>query len=357
MSKTKHSTHAAYAVHPSVDIASSSEFILKVQKRSGEIPWSEGGKTDPWDHVESAMGLTIGGFHDQARQAYLWSRETQLSDGSWWSDYRDGRPQDGAYKDSNMTAYIAVGVFHYFLVTGDNRFLGFMWNTVSRAMDYVLGLQGRGGEILWAKRVDGSIDRRALLTGSSSIYMSLGCALRIASLLGRERPDWEVARIRLGNAIRNRPHLFDLSKSRYSMDWYYPVLCGAIRGKEARGRIDRSWDTFVIRDWGVRCVSDRQWVTMAETSEFVISLAAIGEFEAAEMVFSWLRDKRYEEGIFWTGVTFPEREIYPREMTTWTAGAVLLAADILYGITPASQLFGHDFWRPFTFPFSPNNTQ
>ncbi len=333
--------------YPLVDISSTAEFIVNVQKESGEIAWSEGGKTDPWDHVESAMGLTIGGFHSEAKQAYLWSRETQLPDGSWWSDYREGRPREGAYKDSNMTAYIAVGVLHFFLVTGDDQFLHHMWPCVQKAMDYVTGLQGRGGEILWAKRSDGSIDRRALLTGSSSIYMSLTSALKIASLLGMTRSDWEMARIRLGNAIRNRPHLFDQSKSRYSMDWYYPVLCGAIRGSDARERIDRSWDLFVIRDWGVRCVSDRQWVTMAETSELVISLAAIGDFETGETVFNWIRDKRHEEGIFWTGVTFPEREIYPREMTTWTAAAVLLAADALYGITPASQLFSHGFWRPF----------
>ena len=37
-----------------------------------KYPWSRGDKTDPWDHVESAMGLTVGGFYAQARQAYLW---------------------------------------------------------------------------------------------------------------------------------------------------------------------------------------------------------------------------------------------------------------------------------------------
>ncbi len=347
MSKAIHSSDAEYTT---IDISSSAEFILKVQRNTGEIPWSEGGKTDPWDHVESAMGLAIGGFYKEARQAYLWSREAQLSDGSWWSDYRDGRPQQGAYKDSNMTAYVAVGVFHYFLITDDEGFLDSMWEVVSRAMDYLLYMQGKGGEIFWAKRKDNSISQRALLTGSSSIFMSLGCAIKIATLLGRKRPDWETARMKLGNAIRNKPHLFDRSKSRYSMDWYYPVLCGAVRGKEARERIDGSWEEFVIRDWGVRCVSDKQWVTMAESSELVMSLAAIGDFKTGEMVFSWLRDKKHEEGIFWTGVTFPEREIYPREMTTWTAAAVLLAADILYNITPASRLFHHSFWK--TSPFS-----
>ena len=94
-------------------------------------------------------------------------------------------------------------------------------------------------------------------------------------------------------------------------------------------------------------MSDEAWVTVAETSELVISLAAIGEFEAAEMVFGWIRDKKYEDEAFWTGVTVPDCEIYTKEKTTWTAAAVLIAADILYGLTSASRLFSHSFWKPY----------
>ena len=46
--------------------ASHGQFILDMQQPSGEIPWFEGGYTDPWDHVESAMGLSIAGEHRQA---------------------------------------------------------------------------------------------------------------------------------------------------------------------------------------------------------------------------------------------------------------------------------------------------
>ena len=155
-----------------VDIASTVEFILSVQKKDGEIPWSKGGKTDPWDHVESAMGLTIGGLHEEAKRAYKWSSKSQMDDGSWWSYYEGGEPQKGAYKDSNMTAYIAVGAFHHYLATGDYEFLCDMWLTVCKAIDYTTAFQGEGGEIFWAKRADGSIDRKALLTGSSSIYLA-----------------------------------------------------------------------------------------------------------------------------------------------------------------------------------------
>ena len=41
-------------------------FIASIQKDTGEIPWSLGGKTDPWDHVESAMGLSISGYYEEA---------------------------------------------------------------------------------------------------------------------------------------------------------------------------------------------------------------------------------------------------------------------------------------------------
>ena len=41
-----------------------------------------GDKADPWDHVESAMGLVIGGRTEAARAAYEWLRQQQLDDGS-----------------------------------------------------------------------------------------------------------------------------------------------------------------------------------------------------------------------------------------------------------------------------------
>ena len=337
---------ARSALHLPVDIRSTAAFIQRVQKPNGEIPWSIGGETDPWDHVESAMGLTVGGFYGAAKKAYLWSSNTQLSDGSWWSYYEAGRPQAGAYKDPNMTAYIAVGVLHYYLSTGDDGFLRRMWNTVCRAMDYVLKLQTPEGPIYWAERPDGTLDRRALLTGSSSMYLSLDCALQIAALLGEVKPRWEFSRSKLGQAIRHKPHLFDQSKARFSMDWYYPILCGALNGRAAAKRIDRGWETYTVPDWGVLCVSDRAWATMAETAELVMTLAAMGNHHLAETVFGWLPDKTDGDGAFWTGLTIPDGVIYTREKTAWTAAAVLLAADILYDLTPAARLFKQAPSRP-----------
>ena len=108
-----------------------------------------------------------------------------------------------------------------------------------------------------------------------------------------------IARKKLGNAIRHKPDLFDQTKSRYAMDWYYPVLCGVIQGKEAERRIESLWDRFIIPGWGVRCVSDRPWVTMAETAELCICLAAMGNLSLAETLLKWISDKKYDDGSFW----------------------------------------------------------
>jgi len=327
----------------SVDVPAMADFIASLQKANGEIPWSEGGKTDPWDHVESAMGLCVAGRHREAEKAYEWLAATQLPDGSWWSATRDGKIEDGT-RDSNVASYVAVGMYHNFLITRDSGLLKCFWPTLEGGVDYAVGLQADSGAIHWARNRAGAVDHMALLTGSSSVYMSLKCAIAIAFILQKRRTDWEAALKKLGGAIRFRPNLFNMMKSRYSMDWYYPVLCGAVTGEDARTRIDRSWEKFVVPDWGVRCVSDQPWVTTAEAAELVLALTASGERERAAIVFNWICDKKYEDGSYWMGVTFPDGVIWPEERTSWTAAAVLLAHDALHDLTPASRLFSHEFW-------------
>jgi GH15 family glucan-1,4-alpha-glucosidase len=331
------------AISP-VDATLMGEFIVSLQKTNGEIPWAAGGKTDPWDHIESAMGLSIAGYHREAERAYVWLAASQFPDGSWWSATHDEAPIDKT-TDSNIASYIAVGVYHHFLITGDVVFLRRLWPTLKAGVNYAVGLQADTGEIHWARNSEGIVDRMALLTGSCSVYMSLKCAIAIAAVLGKDCSDWKTALNRLGNAIRYSPSLFNMMKSRYSMDWYYPVLCGAIIGDEARMRIERSWDKFVVPGWGVRCVSDHQWVTNAEASELVLALMAMGDHERAAIVFSWICDKNYDDGSYWMGVTFPDGVIWPEEKTSWTTAAVLLAYDALHAITPASRLFNHQFWH------------
>jgi hypothetical protein len=326
-----------------IDIAAPAALIAGTQRPSGEIPWCDGQKTDPWDHVEAAMGLATAGFLREARKAYAWLAANQLADGSWYSAYMEGVAQDWT-RDANMSAYVAVGVYHYFLLTGDRGFVSDMWATVSAAIDFALSLQAPTGEIHWAISPAGNVDRMALLTGSSSIYMSIQCALALAGVLGRRRPEWQAALCTLGNAIRTKPHLFNMTKSRFSMDWFYPVLSGAVTGADAQRRIDRGWKKFVVEGLGVRCVSDQPWIAIAETSELALALAGMGNLDQARVVFSWIGDRRFEDGSFWAGFTFPDMTIWPEDRIAWTNAGVLIAADAIFGLTPAAGLFSHRFW-------------
>jgi len=143
-----------------------------------------------------------------------------------------------------------------------------------------------------------------------------------------------------------------MTKSRYSMDWFYPILAGVITGNAAQKRIDKYWKKFVIEDRGVRCVSDKPWVTVAETSELCLALAAMGNFELTRIVFNWICDRRYEDGSYWCGFTCPDLTVWPEDKITWTNAAALIAADAIYNLTPASVLFSHQFWANSTLsPF------
>jgi hypothetical protein len=212
------------------------------------------------------------------------------------------------------------------------------WVPVRRALDFVTTLQAGHGEFSWARGAGGVVDRKALLAGSASIHQSLRCGLGLADLVGEPQPEWELALGRLRHALRHHREAFE-DHDRYSMDWYYPVLGGAVRGAEGRQRIKERWDTFVVPGRGVRCVSDRPWVTGAETCELALSLHALGELDAALEVFASMQHLRDSDGAYWTGLVFDENVRWPTERSTWTAAAVILAADALSSATPASDLF------------------
>ncbi|MEU5979467.1 prenyltransferase [Streptomyces sp. NPDC047315] len=317
--------------------------IRAEQRADGAIPWFRGHHLDPWDHTEAAMALDAAGEHGAAARAYDWLRTHQRVDGSWYAAYDDGdadRPTDrGA--ETNFTAYVAVGVWHHYLATGDESFLDRMWPVVRAAIAFVLELQQPGGQIGWKREPDGTPVTDALLTGSSSIHQALRCALAIAAERDEPQPDWELATGALAHAIRHHPERF-LDKSRYSMDWYYPVLAGAVTGAAAKARIAERWDDFVVPGLGVRCVSPNPWVTGGESCELALALWAAGESDRALDVLKSITHLRADGGMYWTGYVFDDDAIWPRERTTWTAGSLLLAVAALGGDEPTCTVFAPD---------------
>ncbi|GAA1608198.1 prenyltransferase [Actinoplanes couchii] len=367
------------------DIRATVTTIAADQEPDGLIPWERGKQADPWDHVEAAMALDVGGEHERAAAAYDWLRRHQRPDGSWASRYAPSAvaaspsaavagPAAVAASpsaavtgpavvavgpavvaaspvafvadptaESNHAAYLAVGCWHHWLSTGDDDFLARMWPSIRAALDFVTGLQAPEGEIWWAAG-----DRIALLTGSSSIYQALRCGVLIADRVGEPQPDWELAADLLGTAIRDRPEAF-ADKGRYSMDWYYPILGGAIRGQAAHQRITDRWDEFVVPGRGARCVADQPWVTGAETCELALALDAMGERSAAEEMVAAMQHLREKDGSYWTGLVLKDGVRWPVERTTWTAAAVVLAVDALHAAHPRSAIFrdaAHPHPRP-----------
>lgn len=323
------------------------EAIAEWQLPSGMIPWFPGGHADAWNHVEAAMALDIGGLRAESERAYEWLVGLQRPDGAWHQYYvSDDAGQISVEQDkldANVCAYLACGVWHHFLRHKDAGFLEAMWPTVERAIDFVLDLQTPRGEILWARHADGSPWTFALLTGSSSICHSLRAAIGIAREVGHERSDWERSAAALTHVVANVPDAF-APKHRWAMDWYYPVLAGAVTGDRGRAHLEDRYETFAKEDKGIRCVSDRPWITTAETCECALAYLAVGMRDRALELFAHAQTQRLDDGRYWTGIVYPQQVHFPADETsTYSAAAVLLAAEALHGSTGGASLFvDHD---------------
>jgi len=321
-------------------VAATAGSIASMQEPSGAIPWTPGQHTDVWNHVEAAMALVVAGRVDAAERAYAWALDTQREDGSWAMKVVQGDVED-ASGETNMSAYLAVGVWHHWLVRRDIEFVRTLWPAVRRGLDFVVSMQLPFGGIAWSQEWHAGrpakVNREALLAGSSSIYQSLRAGVALSLLLDEPQPGWELAGGRLGHALREHRDLF-LDKSTFSMDWYYPVLGGAVRGAAGRALIEARWDEFVVPGLGVLCVGTNPWVTGAETCELVLALDALGDRERALRILADVQHLRTESGGYWTGYVYPDDVRWPGEQTTYTAAAVILAVDALAHGTGGSDI-------------------
>ena len=321
-------------------------FILDIQASYGSITWEKNAKLDPWDHVESAMALAVAGEIEGAKKAYEWMQSNQEEVGGWFSEYKSGVVSKRRI-ETNFAAYICIGIWHFYLITKDKDFLEEYFPVLDRAMDFVTSMQTQYGDILWALDEEGSRLDDSLLTGSSSIYKSFECFYAIKRLLNKDLGNLEGNMSSLKKAINEKPERFDRgwkSKDRYSMDWYYPILTGVISGDRAKERFKHREQEFIIEGMGCKCVVEEPWVTIAESSELVMALASLGQINRAKEIFSWLHQwKDPEDNLYWTGYVYTDKAFWPIEKPTWTAAAVLLAADTLYKFTDASELFLKDW--------------
>ena len=318
------------------------KFLDDAQFFSGAIPSNQDGSHDPWDHLEAVMGLTTLGYNDQALKGLHWMVSNQNKDGSWYNLYQDAEPLE-LNKQTNHASYIAVAVWHFYLVNNDINFLQKFWKPVKNGILFALSLQHSNGAIAWNVDEFAKIDEDYLLTGCSSIAKSLECAIAICQVLNQKKfeSEWRAAHSKLITALENPAKIFDLKKdrSRFSMDWYYPILGGINSEQRIAYLVSNIYDSFWVKGLGIKCVADEPWITVAETSECSIAFKKIGEDKIAlELLLNAIAivDR---ESVPYMGWQFHENIYWPEETPSWTAAACILAADANNKLTPGADLF------------------
>ena len=381
------------------EVGETAAWIASLQLRDGMVPRYRGGYADPWNHVEAAMALACAGRWAEVGRAFDWLAAKQHEDGSWCTGYVLGGVVEPR-RDPNACAYVATGLWWCAGLGGGRSLLEEFWPMVERALRWCLLQQRPGGEIVWSVDPDGVRGTFALLAATSSFQLSLRCAAEAATELRHDASPWLKAAERATAAVargcragdrlfagrlgsdgapadgrvadgrvadgraaegraadgraadgraadgagpgsdpRERAAVF-ASKDRWAMDWYYPVLTGALAGEEARRRVLDRWQEFVEPRLGVRCVSDRYWVTAAETAEFAMAARRAGFATEAAELLDWTRHLRHPSGAYWTGCAHPECVRFPgRQLSTYSAAAVVIADHVLSRRSRAAGVF------------------
>ena len=196
---------------------------------------------------------------------------------------------------------------------GGPAFLDHLWPTVERALDWVLSLRRPNGLLLWAVEADGTRAwDYALLTGTSSIQHALRCGVALAEH-GRR------AAARLGAADvmaadrRAATQAFE-PKDRWAMDWYYPMLAGALTGEAAKDRLGEPVGQFAM-EGRASVASTTSRGSRVRRPRCALAYAVHRRpSDRHGDCSAWTRAHRREDGSYWTGLVYlrtPSRDPLP----------------------------------------------
>ena len=329
------------------NVAFKKDIFLRIAKSiktnqldSGAIPSNADLSHDPWDHIEAIMGLNFLKDKESSDLAFEWLKNNQNKDGSWYAKYSNNDPIE-LNKPTHFGPYISVAALHYFKIFSDKDKLFELWETIKSAIDFSIDLQNSNGTIPWSVDKNNEIENDFLLTGSSSILKSPECAIAISKILDLDSNEkWTNAYESLAYAVRNPEGLFDKTtdRSRFSMDSYYPIISGVLLDYEKEKYIKKIFKDFYVEGIGVKCVVDEPWVTVAETSEFIISLVISNELEEAKKILVEVMNISDSNDIPYMGWQYVENIFWPEEKPSWTAAALILAADSIFDFSPGSDI-------------------
>ena len=279
---------------------------------SGMIPWFPGGHADPWNHVEAAMALALGGRRAEAERAYEWLVGLQRPDGAWHQYYlADGVEQDKL--DANVVRLrrrrrVAPLAAHR-RPRASSRRCGRSSSGPSTSCSTCRRPAARssGPATPTARRGASpcSPARRRSATACAARSPSPSCSATSAPT-GSCRPPGSPT------SSAHEPEAF-APKHRWAMDWYYPVLAGVV-ARRRRPRPPRRALRHLRRWTATACAAcrDRPWITVAETCECALAHLAVGERETADdAVRAGRSSSAHDDGRYWTGTVFPDEAHFP----------------------------------------------
>ena len=290
-------------------------WIISNQSLSGAIFWDEKGKCDPWDHCECLIALAIYEEWENFWKGVNWFFTNLNEDGLIYAEFQNEKPSK-LYNESHHAPYIIMPLLQAYLIDHDQDYKKILTNEqllkLEKIFEALNDFKDQDGYFYWAKDSNGYSDN-SLITASMSIFLSL--AAKDKSVPKFKIDMWQEKFDRDG-----------VDRSRFSMDFYYPFLAGIKNNKEEFLDL---LDNYYVKGFGVKCVAEEPWVTIAESSECAISALIHDNEDIAKDIFNDIQQFQNKDGIFPTGYQYDMEIFWPEENSTWTNAAVIIAAHAL----------------------------
>ena len=308
------------------DLESAKDWIISNQNSDGAIFWDEKGKCDAWDHSECLIALAIFEEWEVFDKGVDWILNNINSDGHIYSEFNFNKPSRDFF-EAHHAAYIFLPLLQRYLIDGKKEYLKKISNELKNIYVGMKSFKDDDGYFYWAKSSKGYSDN-SLITATCSVELSRRAYKYISEVIGDSFSDNDdfLNKEMLTSRKFNRD---GIDRSRFSMDCYYPLLCGY----RSESDVTKLLKDFYVEGLGIKCVIEEPWVTLAESSEAVIALIKSGEKEAAHKIFSDIIKFKNKDGIFPTGYQYKLDILWPEENSTWTNAAVIMAADCLFDLT------------------------
>ena len=296
------------------------------------VPWYRGGHADPWNHVEATMALAAGGRWGEVERAFDWLAANQLADGSWCTFYL----ADGVDRAAPGPQRLRLPCHRRPVVLAAGRRRRRCWRNCGRCSS---------GRISWCLRYQRQGEKLpGPLAPTAPSALSL-CSLRprrsntpcarrpgspSSSATSVEAEIWSAAAGRAAEAVAGRPGSFE-PKDRWAMDWYYPVLSGAVVGRRSPAAHARALERAGRGRARAFAASPTRPGSRQPRRRNAPWLRQGPGFRAeAEELLAWTAHLRASDGSYWTGCVHPECVRYPGgQKSTYSAAAVLIADHVL----------------------------